>query len=116
MFNNYFCVIYSKGAKFDVVRGIEGVNYTRTENDFDISAAKEIKKTSFIPIKTTVVKGHRLEHHNKPTWCDTCEEFIWGLYTQAVRCQCESNYLIVFGKYKIMDILLLMHFVFSNLS
>ena len=92
---NIFLISIFKGTKFDVVRGIEGVNYTRTENDFDTSPAKEIKKTTYIPIKTTVVKGHRFEHHNKPTWCDMCEDFIWGLYTQAVRCQCKLPSLII---------------------
>ncbi|XP_066919159.1 ras association domain-containing protein 1-like isoform X2 [Clytia hemisphaerica] len=75
------------GAKYDYVRGIEGVNYTKKE-EYDIVTLKDLKqKTPFVPVKTTVINGHRFEHHNKPTWCDMCEDFIWGLYTQAVRCQ-----------------------------
>ena len=100
--NSFYHFYFHLGATFDVVRGIEGVNYTRKENDFDISPVKEIKRTTFLPIKTTLIKGHRFEHHNKPTWCDMCEDFIWGLYTQAVRCQCKWRYCNADDKYNYM--------------
>lgn len=86
---------YLLGAKYDYVRGIEGVNYTKKE-EYDIVTLKDLKqKTPFVPVKTTVINGHRFEHHNKPTWCDMCEDFIWGLYTQAVRCQCKFPLLVL---------------------
>jgi len=48
-----------------------------------------------MPEQVSLVNGHRFEHHNKPTWCDMCEDFIWGLYTQALRCQCKSCELCI---------------------
>lgn len=74
------------GNKFDVVRGVEGLHYSKKE-DYDAATVKEIKKNFYTPFKISIVNGHRFEHHNKPTWCDMCQDFIWGLNTQAVRCQ-----------------------------
>ncbi len=34
-------------------------------------------------------KKHLLQIHARPTWCDVCEDFIWGIYRSAVRCKCE---------------------------
>jgi len=78
-----------------VVRGIEGLNYTKKNDEFDVVTIKEIKKATYMPEQVSLVNGHRFEHHNKPTWCDMCEDFIWGLYTQALRCQCKSYELCI---------------------
>eukprot|EP00794_Sanderia_malayensis_P007451 gene7451-8273_t len=34
-----------------------------------------------------VYKRHLLQIHARPTWCDVCEDFIWGIYRSAVRCK-----------------------------
>jgi len=81
----------SKGTpKHDVVRNVEITNYTpKTDRALKQSLEhdKEISKSAPWEFLTTVIMGHKMEQHQKPTWCDICEEFVWGLYTQAIRCQ-----------------------------
>ena len=98
----YICLHYSLGgnSKFDIVRNVEVINYTSTSDrsSFETSdESKEIKKEAFIPFRTSFIHGHRFEQHHKPTWCDVCEDFIWGLYTQAVRCQCKYMFYLCFA-------------------
>lgn len=79
----------SKGSpKFDVVRSVEILNYTQKGDRAKdtIDGSRELRKGSFVPVGPCIVHGHRFEAHHKPTWCDVCEDFIWGLYTQAMRC------------------------------
>ncbi len=37
-------------------------------------------------------KNHLLQIHARPTWCDVCEDFIWGIYRSAVRCKCKGEF------------------------
>ena len=36
-------------------------------------------------------KRHLLQNHSRPTWCDVCEDFIWGIYRSAIRCKCKYS-------------------------
>ena len=46
-------------------------------------------------------KGHRFEvlHLEAPTWCDSCGDFVWGVYKQCLRCKSEYHtcYYICFN-------------------
>ena len=37
-----------------------------------------------------VHKKHLLQFHSRPTFCDVCDDFIWGMYRSAIRCKCKS--------------------------
>ncbi|XP_065059171.1 ras association domain-containing protein 1-like isoform X2 [Rhopilema esculentum] len=34
-----------------------------------------------------VHKKHLLQFHSRPTFCDVCDDFIWGMYRSAIRCK-----------------------------
>lgn len=36
-------------------------------------------------------KGHdfQAQQLSHPTWCDECGDFIWGVYKQCLKCNCE---------------------------
>ena len=76
----------STPTKYDVVRSIDAVDNGRL---------KEINEDDHIPAQTRYVFGHKLEVHSRTSWCDSCEELIWGLNIQAVRCQCKDEFLII---------------------
>ena len=61
--------------KDEPVRGVSPTNKARIQDTY--SNYEEFRH-----------RKHLLQIHARPTWCDVCEDFIWGIYRSAVRCQC----------------------------
>lgn len=72
--------------KVDVVRNVEVKSYIpKLDRNGKTLQGNEIRKES--SPQGRKIMGHLMETHKKSTWCDICEEFVWGLYAQALRCQ-----------------------------
>ena len=84
-------VFYVGSPKFDVVRNVEITSYTpKVDRNGRSINHPEVRKLSCSELHGKTMMGHYLEIHKKAaTWCDICQEFVWGGYLHALRCQCK---------------------------
>lgn len=66
--------------KYDVVRSLDIV-------EGGGKPQKDKKKDDCVPTQPMFTHGHKLEVHSKSSWCDTCQELIWGININAMRCK-----------------------------
>ena len=83
-------VFYVGSPKFDVVRNVEITSYTpKVDRNGRSINHPEVRKLSYSELHGKTIMGHYLEIHKKATWCDICQEIVWGGYSHALRCQCK---------------------------
>ena len=71
--------------------------YRGDQDDVDSGVGDSLENShshgALLRVKRSQLRGHCFEPHQGPTWCDACEDFIWGLYKSAstrCRCKCQS--------------------------